>query len=66
MSIDRAVYKHPALCARSRLRKVRHRVEPLIPPAQHGLRERSINVREVLDGSFNVVWTGRCRMDRMM
>jgi len=29
-------------------------VEPLIPPAQHGLRERSVNVREVLNGIFNV------------
>jgi len=26
--------------------------------AQNGLRERSINVREVLNGIFNVLWTG--------
>jgi hypothetical protein len=36
-------------------------VEPLIPPAQHGLRERSINAREVLNGSFNLLWAGCCR-----
>jgi hypothetical protein len=46
MSIDQAVYKQPALSARSRLRKVGHL---RFPPAQHGLRERSVNVREVRD-----------------
>ncbi len=29
-------------------------VEPLIPPAKHGGRRRSINVRDVLNGIFYV------------
>ncbi len=33
-------------------------VEPMIPPAKHGGRRRSINVREVLNGIFYVLWTG--------
>ena len=33
-------------------------VEPMIPPARHGERKRSINVREVLNGIFYVLWTG--------
>ena len=33
-------------------------VEPLIPPARHGGRKRSVNVREVLNGIFYVLWTG--------
>ena len=33
-------------------------IEPLIPPARHGGRKRSINVREVLNGIFYVLWTG--------
>ena len=33
-------------------------VEPLIPPAKRGGRKRSIDVREVLNGIFYVLWTG--------
>jgi len=33
-------------------------VEPMIPPARHGGRKRSINVREVLNAIFYVLWTG--------
>ena len=33
-------------------------VEPMIPPARHGGRKRSINVREVLNAMFYVLWTG--------
>ena len=33
-------------------------VEPLIPPARHGGRKRSVNVCEVLNGIFYVLWTG--------
>ncbi len=33
-------------------------VEPMIPPAKHGGRRRSVNVREVLNGIFYVLWTG--------
>ena len=33
-------------------------VEPLIPPARHGGRRRSVNVREVLNGIFYILWTG--------
>ena len=33
-------------------------VEPMIPPARHGGRNRSVNVREVLNGIFYVLWTG--------
>jgi transposase len=33
-------------------------VAPLIPPAKHGGRKRSIDVREVLNGLFYVLWTG--------
>src|SRR5271170_7412180 len=33
-------------------------VEPMIPPARHGGRRRSVNVREVLNGIFYVLWTG--------
>src|ERR1041384_7043947 len=33
-------------------------VEPLIPPARQGGRKRSVNVREVLNGIFYVLWTG--------
>ena len=33
-------------------------VEPLIPPARHGGRKRSVNVREVLNGIFYILWTG--------
>ena len=32
--------------------------EPMIPPARHGGRRRSVNVREVLNGIFYVLWTG--------
>ena len=31
---------------------------PMIPPAKHGGRRRSVNVREVLNGIFYVLWTG--------
>src|SRR5215471_12045250 len=34
-------------------------VEPMIPPARHGGRKRSVNVREVLNGIFYILWTGR-------
>ena len=33
-------------------------VEPLIPPARRGGRRRSINVREMLNAIFYVLWTG--------
>ena len=33
-------------------------VEALIPPARHGGRKRSVNVREVLNGIFYILWTG--------
>jgi len=33
-------------------------VKPMIPPARHGGRKRSINVREVLNAIFYVLWTG--------
>jgi transposase len=34
-------------------------VAPMIPPGRHGGRRRSVNVREVLNGIFYVLWTGR-------
>ena len=33
-------------------------IEPLIPPAKHGGRPREVNVREVLNGIFYLLWTG--------
>jgi transposase len=33
-------------------------VEPAIPPARHGGRHREVNVREVVNGIFYVLWTG--------
>ena len=33
-------------------------VEPMVPPAKHGGRKRTINVREILNGIFYVLWTG--------
>src|SRR6204780_4524016 len=33
-------------------------VEPMIAPAKRGGRRRSVNVREVLNGIFYVLWTG--------
>ena len=33
-------------------------VAPMIPPGRHGGRRRSVNVREVLNGIFYVLWTG--------
>ena len=33
-------------------------VKPMIPPARHGGRKRSIDVREVLNAIFYVLWTG--------
>ena len=33
-------------------------VEPLIRPAKRGGRPRSVNVREVLNAIFYVLWTG--------
>src|SRR5215211_2908463 len=33
-------------------------VEPLIPPAKHGGRHRLVNMREVLNAIFYVLWTG--------
>src|SRR3954447_869077 len=33
-------------------------VEPMIPPARPGGRKRSVNVREVLNGIFYILWTG--------
>ena len=36
----------------------RANVEPMIPPGRHGGRKRSVNVREVLNGIFYVLWTG--------
>ena len=34
-------------------------VAPMIPPARHGGRKRSVNVREVLNGIFYVLWGNR-------
>ena len=33
-------------------------VAPMIPPGRHGGRRRAVNVREVLNGIFYVLWTG--------
>ena len=33
-------------------------VAPLIPPSKHGGRPRSVNVREILNAIFYVLWTG--------
>ncbi len=33
-------------------------VEPVIPPARRGGRPRDVNIREVFDGIFYVLWTG--------
>ena len=33
-------------------------IEPMIPPAKHGGRKRSVDVREVLNGIFYVLSTG--------
>jgi transposase len=33
-------------------------VEPLIPPAKRGGRKRTVDVREVLNAIFYVLWTG--------
>ena len=33
-------------------------VAPLIPPAKRGGRPRTVNLREVLNGIFYVLWTG--------
>jgi transposase len=33
-------------------------VQPMIPPARHGGRKRSVDVREVLNGIFYILWTG--------
>jgi len=33
-------------------------VEPMIPPAKSGGRRRTVNVREVLNGIFYILWTG--------
>ena len=39
-------------------------VEPMIPPAKHGGRKRSVDVREVLNGIFYVLSTG-CQWDAL-
>lgn len=33
-------------------------LEPMVPPAKHGGRRRSVDMRRVLDGIFHVVRTG--------
>ena len=33
-------------------------IEPKIPPARRGGRRREVNVREILNGIFYVLWTG--------
>jgi transposase len=33
-------------------------VAPMIPPAKRGGRKRSVNLREILNGIFYVLWTG--------
>src|SRR5882757_8531986 len=33
-------------------------VAAMIPPGRHGGRRRSVNVREVLNGIFYILWTG--------
>jgi transposase len=33
-------------------------VEPMVPPAKPGGRKRTIDVREILNGIFYVLWTG--------
>src|SRR5262249_9737130 len=35
-------------------------IEPMIPPAKHGGRKRTIDVREILNGIFYVLSTRRC------
>jgi Putative transposase of IS4/5 family (DUF4096) len=37
-------------------------VAAMIPPGRHGGRRRSVNVREVLNGIFYVLWTGFSRL----
>src|SRR5881394_3238812 len=37
-------------------------VAAMIPPGRHGGRRRSVNVREVLNGIFYVLWTG-CQLE---
>src|SRR5256884_3620674 len=36
-------------------------IEPMVPPAKHGGRKRTIDVREILKGIFYVLWTKTCR-----
>ncbi len=53
--------EHRRAAERSGLRypsDLRAIVEPMIPPARRGGRKRSVNVREVLNGIFYVLWTG--------
>jgi len=33
-------------------------VQPMIPPARHDGCKRSVNMREVLNGIFYILWTG--------
>src|SRR5207245_9076294 len=33
-------------------------VEPMVPPGKHGGRKRTIDVREMLNGIFYVLWPG--------
>ena len=51
---DRSVLRYPSDLTDSEWALV----EPMIPPARHGGRKRSVNVREVLNGIFYVLWTG--------
>ena len=39
-------------------RSLRYPSAPMIPPGRHGGCRRSVNVREVLNGIFYVLWTG--------
>ena len=54
LAADRSVLRYP-----SDLTDVEWSiVAPMIPPARHGGRKRSVKVREVLNGIFYILWTG--------
>ena len=40
-------------------------VEPFIPPARRGGRRRTVDVREVLNAIFYVLWTS-CQLEGMV
>ncbi len=56
---NRRVYERPGLRYPSDLTDDEWAlVEPLIPPAKRGGRQRTVNIREVLNGIFYVLMTG--------